>query len=317
METSTHQRMMHDLAAHHQALLPLIGRSTVQYLDIPVHDNIGDQLIYLGTLSFFRKNNIPVKVVSSYHNYSPKRDNSVLLLHGGGNLGDLYEWHEFFRERIISRNKDRRIIILPQTIFFQDTANLRRARRVMSSHPDLYICVRDENSLGIARQLSEKAMLLPDMAHQLYPILQARQTAKKLSTLAIKRTDPESTRNLDAANLHLDTSTDWPMLVGYREGRRIRRAVRALRALTKIGLASATAKPFSSWWERESNNLVNQAIDLFSRHKLVVTDRLHAHILACLMDIPSKVIDNHYGKNSSYTRAWTASSPLTQFLVVK
>jgi Exopolysaccharide biosynthesis protein len=43
----------------------------------------------------------------------------------------------------------------------------------------------------------------------------------------------------------------------------------------------------------------------------VVTDRLHGHILACLMDKKHVVIDNSYGKNSTYMNQWTIESPLT------
>jgi pyruvyl transferase EpsO len=56
--------------------------------------------------------------------------------------------------------------------------------------------------------------------------------------------------------------------------------------------------------------LVRRAVDLFASHDHIVTDRLHGHILACLMNKPSTIVDNSYGKNSSYVSQWTMSSPL-------
>jgi pyruvyl transferase EpsO len=47
---------------------------------------------------------------------------------------------------------------------------------------------------------------------------------------------------------------------------------------------------------------------------LVVTDRLHGHILAMLMDMPTLVLDNSYGKNSRYAAVWTARSRLVTLL---
>ena len=38
----------------------------------------------------------------------------------------------------------------------------------------------------------------------------------------------------------------------------------------------------------------------------MVTDRLHAHILSLLLDIPHVVLDNSYGKVGGFVDAWTA-----------
>lgn len=310
MEISHHQNMMHALAMRHKALLQLVGENTVQYLDIPVHDNVGDQLIYLGTLKFLRDNKIQTTAISSRHNYSRKDDNSTLLLHGGGNLGDLYIKHQLFREHIITKNHSKRIVIAPQSIHFEKQENFERARCIMSAHPDLHLCVRDNNSLKIARLLCENTLLLPDMAHQLYPI-QSMHPPVHSGTLYLRRTDNETTHILDSTPLRPATYTDWSELVGPQKWRRMKRTRDLFKILGLAGLNKATTLSFSKWWERESNQLTNQAVDLFSAHKDVVTDRLHAHILACLMDMPSKVYDNTYGKNSSYIQAWTVGSPLT------
>lgn len=63
-------------------------------------------------------------------------------------------------------------------------------------------------------------------------------------------------------------------------------------------------------WINYATKLVGEAVDLFSRFEVVTTDRLHAHILSCLMSIPNTVLNNSYGKNYSYVDAWTGSSNL-------
>ena len=38
----------------------------------------------------------------------------------------------------------------------------------------------------------------------------------------------------------------------------------------------------------------------------MITDRLHGHILCVLLGIPHVILDNRYGKLSTYHRTWTA-----------
>ena len=38
----------------------------------------------------------------------------------------------------------------------------------------------------------------------------------------------------------------------------------------------------------------------------IVTNRLHAHILACLLGVPNLLFDNSYGKCSDYFNTWHA-----------
>jgi pyruvyl transferase EpsO len=47
-----------------------------------------------------------------------------------------------------------------------------------------------------------------------------------------------------------------------------------------------------------------------SAGRVVVTDRLHGHILSLLLGIPHVVLDNSYGKLHQFVAAWTESSPL-------
>jgi pyruvyl transferase EpsO len=46
----------------------------------------------------------------------------------------------------------------------------------------------------------------------------------------------------------------------------------------------------------------------------VVTDRLHAHILCCLLDIPHFVFDSLGGKVSAFHATWTQDNTNTQLI---
>jgi pyruvyl transferase EpsO len=41
---------------------------------------------------------------------------------------------------------------------------------------------------------------------------------------------------------------------------------------------------------------------------VVITDRLHAHILSLLLGIPHAVLDNSYGKVGRFLAAWTGGA---------
>jgi pyruvyl transferase EpsO len=47
---------------------------------------------------------------------------------------------------------------------------------------------------------------------------------------------------------------------------------------------------------------------LLSAGRVVVTDRLHAHLLSLLLAIPHAVLDNTYGKLGRFLDAWTGAA---------
>ena len=47
---------------------------------------------------------------------------------------------------------------------------------------------------------------------------------------------------------------------------------------------------------------------MLSQGNVVITDRLHAHILSVLLGIPNIVLDNNYGKVHGYMEAWTSDA---------
>jgi len=52
----------------------------------------------------------------------------------------------------------------------------------------------------------------------------------------------------------------------------------------------------------------------FKQHKLVITNRLHGHILCVLMGIPHVVIPNSYHKITSFYETWTHQVPFCKLV---
>lgn len=306
MDNLQHDQVMGNLAQLHHVLLPLLENRPIQFLDIPFYGNVGDLLIMLGTLHFFKKHQLTVNRFGTYFNYNPAwaGKGDVIVFQGGGNFGDIYGPFQAFRERVISALPDNRIIILPQSIHFTDDTKLKRCCELLSRHKNLHICVRDLESAQIARLMTQNVYLLPDMAHQLWPIQAKYPTTD--SVLHLRRRDSEAL----TLNTKIDTF-DWEDLVGKHWTFFMSEiAERCVYHAHRCGLN----KPFSNLqarlWISQAERFVERAIALFSRYERVDSDRLHAHILSCLLSIPNRISDNSYGKNTRYISTWTALSPL-------
>jgi pyruvyl transferase EpsO len=63
-------------------------------------------------------------------------------------------------------------------------------------------------------------------------------------------------------------------------------------------------------WYSTRDEMVNDAIDYFSKHDRVYTNRLHAMILALLLGRDVVAFDNLYGKSSRYINAWLAPATI-------
>jgi pyruvyl transferase EpsO len=312
---SGHAVLMHALAGRHAAIAELIGERPFHYVDIPVHGNIGDLLILHGTLAFFERYRLTPRIAAPALSYRPQwlKRGEAVVFHGGGNFGDLYDEYGMhaLREAVVANCPENRIVIMPQSIHFTNRERCERSARLFRRHPDVHIVVRDVPSFRIAQEFSEHVYLLPDMAHQLYPL--AAEGGKTGGTLMISRMDDEKIHAGCAAGLAVAVTTDWPVVVGDKE-HRIDRYRRAMHGMNRLGLGWIGNRLLFAQWTAFSGRLIDDAVRLFSAHDRIVTDRLHGHILACLMNKPSIVLDNSYGKNSRYVGAWTADSALVSLM---
>ena len=217
--------VMQRLAMHVEDIGKLIapGRPVV-YLDYPVHLNVGDLLIEAGTDRFFKRLGVDVIERRSAYDFglAARRrvtPDSVILLHGGGNFGDLYPLHQKFRERIVADYPKNRIVMLPQTLHFGSPAALAACAAAFARHPDLHICLRDHPSLGSVRQhFANPAYLVPDMAHMLWQSLAgARAKGCGQGTLFFARLDKES-RTLPMPEGRTSRATlDWKNIISVEE----------------------------------------------------------------------------------------------------
>lgn len=276
-------------------------------LDFPDHSNVGDSAIYAGELVLLEAlTGRRPDYVCTYGSFDRARleaacPEGTIFIHGGGNFGDIWPAHQAFREAVMAALPHRRIIQLPQSLHFQDGAARDRCARAISAHGDFHLWVRDAKSEEIARNAFDCAVeLSPDSAFALGPL--ARRGAADVDVLALLRTDVERVELDLAAFEAIDARVvDW---VDERRPTVLARGANRLRDLIDGGL-SAEARE-ERRYARRAMARVERGLRLLSQGRTVITDRLHAHILATLLDIPHVALDNMYGKIANYRAAWTS-----------
>jgi pyruvyl transferase EpsO len=251
-----------------------------------------------------------------------------ILIAGGGNLGDLWPNHQLFRERILAEFPENPIIQLPQSLCFEQEKNLERFRAVCARHPRFHILLREQKSLASAKELLDVPVsLCPDMAFGLWEIERPDVPTADVPTadvptadvLWLLRSDKESRgalRDLPGGFVR----HDW-LDIGVEDADTQRKAeelnsrihglVNAARDrpahATPVFSALAEAYEELAWLR------VDRGLRLLSRGRMIVTDRLHGHILGLCLGIPQVVLDNSYHKISSTFETWTALSPITRW----
>ena len=83
----------------------------------------------------------------------------------GGNFGDLYRQHSEFRRIVIESYPRNKVIILPQTIFYEDKELISEDARFYVKYPNVTICAREKYSYDLLKaHFSNPCLLVPDMA---------------------------------------------------------------------------------------------------------------------------------------------------------
>ena len=292
----------------------LVGVSTCALLDFPSYPNVGDSAIWAGEVTYLRSRGIQIAYQCDWRHYSRERlqralrRGGVILLQGGGNLGDLYPHHQDFREQVVRDFPASRIVILPQTIHFRDAAALSRARGIFDAHRDLTMLVRDQQCLEFARnEFRATSLSCPDMAFMLGVL--TRSQAPDRDVLWLWRNDMESVGWAPVGEQveRCDWLDEPPGLVGW--------TIKHFERLVGLYPNRLRQLPgvLAHTHDLQARKRLAHGCRLLSRGRIVVTDRLHGHILSLLLGIPHVLLDNSNGKVKRFYDMWTAESDLVRW----
>lgn len=285
----------------------VLPKTQYALVDFPDHSNVGDSAIWLGEIRLLAEltgnNPAYVSTVESFDADKLEKavPNGPILIHGGGNFGDIWRKHQDFREAILKRFKDRLIVQLPQSIKFHAESSIKQCAEIIGEHPNFHLLVRDEPSLELAQQnFSCTTHLVPDAAFALGHL--KRPIKPRHTLFMLLRTDSErATYDREPFNSANAISDDW--LVESTNFRKYSKLRAALEALIKGACTQEQRRLV--YYQILATGRLNRGLRMLSSGERVITDRLHAHILSTLLDIPHVALDNNYGKVSGYINAWT------------
>lgn len=319
-------------------------------LDFPNHSNIGDYVIWLATVFYLKDiSHTNVDYISRFYDFDRakmkrKIGDSPIIFPGGGNLGDIWNDTHEFKEKIITEYRDRPIIIGPQSVFFSLPENLEKTAKIFNNHPDLTIFIRDNYSYEIACKNFDNCRVIkcPDMVFYLAntpAIINNYQYCPEAPILYLCRWDKELNpkfrpENLGIANLKVGDWVSTQLAYKSKDGPWLWRlpAIATLyREIWQKRLSSPQkwlAKPKyleEPWVEKLHNvdqpkqhylawEMMRQGFEQLSQGSIIITNRLHGHIMAVLLGIPNILLPNSYHKNEALYQEWTFQIPYARLV---
>lgn len=247
----------------------------------PLHGNLGDQAITIAELKFLKDyfpNSYHIEISSDFifrdtWAYRPIVKNHTILIHGGGFIGTLWMNEEMMTRKVINTFKKNKIIIMPQTIYFENTYFGERIKKetkeVYSKHPRIYICTRESKSYEIAKKIfNNQVYLIPDMV----TYLKYKYNCKERNGIIFCMRNDKEKKITDK-----DKKLIRSIVSKYYPNDEI---------INTDTVVDYSIKP------NERINELDKKFTQFSSCKLIITDRLHGMVFAALTGTPCIALSN-------------------------
>lgn len=282
------------------------SRQRVILIDTPTHGNLGDQAIALVEQKF-----ITEVLDFSYYEFTKMEyivgrselvkavhKDDILLIHGGGFIGTLWKNEEDILISILKDFGKNRIVILPQTAYFEDTRSgvleKERFMEVVKECADIKIFLRDKVSYRIlTKEMSlskQQCFLVPDIVTYLIAEMEEQQRKKILFCMR-KDVEKISDENQLFKIFHSLTETGEDVIFTDTTVNR------------KIG-------------KKKRQKAVKAKLFEFSSAKLVITDRIHGMLFAAVTGTPCIAMDN-ISRKVSGAYEWIQYLDYVQFVEEK
>jgi len=281
-------------------------------IGLPNHGNVGDSLIWQATLDILSH-----KCLHEFHYSDYKKpsigDNVIIVIHGGGDFGDVWIEEQQLRHRVMEDFPNHKIVQLPQSVYFQDDTFLQKDIERFANHKgEITICLRDQYSYDFitTHYKNCRAHLLPDMAFALQ-VKPCRADHEK-NVLLVKRHDKESPKSYDGLELADCDISDWPTINEPLVSMKF--AEFCSRLINKVGLILHLREDYylrlSQWVSRLlwhyiiKRQIIKSGVSFLSPYRVIYATRLHAGILAYMLGKDVVLIDNPNHKLKNFYDTW-------------
>lgn len=257
---------------------------TIYLLGTPLHGNLGDHAIAISERQYFEEIlpehaveeiNMPMLVHCKKILKHCFKNNDLLVISGGGWLGNQWYHNEVIVEYILNNFSDNKIIILPQTLYFyknkEFAKQICKARKAFQN-TNYLLFLRDRGSCNQADEFfKSKYLYAPDMALRLNLDI---PTLKRSGILVCFRDDKERCMNQEERSDIIDKLSSEFGEIKY--------------TTTVVSDVNPDNRVFS----------VYKKLLEISRAQILITDRLHAMIFAAITCTPCIAFDNSSKKVS-------------------
>lgn len=283
-------------------LAPTSNRRFV-LIGTPHHGNLGDHAIAFAEVEFLKgiHPNAALDIITEADYWKFKaslskqlKKDDVILLHGGGNLGNLYPYAEAVRQDVLKRFKANPTVMFPQTVHFTSDKKGLKAKRTATTIYKNKSCfaafARESVSYPILAELvgTQHAFLVPDIALSLTHLLPFRQ--KRSGALLCLRNDIEKTLSQKEETLIASSLS---------------------RRFSSTFKTDTVVPQFCSFTKAEQ--CLRELLLRFASAEIVVTDRLHGMIFAALTRTPCIAMPNFNHKINGVA-AWLSDIPSIHYL---
>ena len=252
-------------------------------MGVPHHGNIGDNAISIAEENMIKKYfpkldliQLPeknlIEEVEKIRNSI--NDEDIILLHGGGNIGDTYLVPEEGRRYIIKTFQNNKIIVFPQTAYFDRLDELEKSKVIYNAHKNLIIMAREEKTFDFMKKEFNKCKiyLTPDIVFS----MKMKMNLERKNVLILFREDKEKTMNANEQELIKEI-----IIKKYGDY-----------TLSDMHLG----EDVTDMYGKKRDDIVKAKFEQFNKSKLVVTDRLHGMIFATITETPCVVIGSYTHK---------------------
>lgn len=201
----------------------------------------------------------------------------ILILHGGGNIGNEYLYSENIRRSVIRSFPQNPIVVFPQTVYFTDSLSgkkeLKKSINTYKRHKKLCVFLRDEQSYIFARDVMKlkDIQLVPDIVTYLNGIHESMTRSN--TVLLCIRSDKEG-------------------VLTYQDIEHIRKSVFETHSEAEFCDTCAINNILPD--EREKNLM--EIWEKFRASKLVITDRIHGMLFCAITSTPCIALGNYNHK---------------------
>ena len=252
---------------------------TVFLVLTPEHGNLGDHAIALAEINILKNSDINYIEITGRQLNEMRRKKELslmngfpILINGGGNLGTLWMNVEMIEREIIEQNPKSTIIILPNTIYYEDSdwskEEFEKSKIIYNKHKKLYLYAREKTSFSIMNNAYKNVKLIPDMVFSLNQ--EKNNKTERHGCLLCLRSDCEKTRNGKQDEIIYQQATGL-----FSE------------AISKTDMVV----PYNVLPEQREREL-EKKFKQFHSAELIITDRLHGMIFATITGTPCIVIDS-------------------------